>query len=48
MSARPAHGTKEVIDFNQLVELKITLVPDSEDWARWLKNYQKANFPDAS
>lgn len=48
MNARSAHGTKEVIDINQLVELRITLVPDSEDWKRWLENYQKVHFPDAS
>ena len=48
MGARSAHGTKEVIDINQLVELKITLVPFSKDWERWLNNYQKADFPDTS
>ena len=48
MGARSAHGTKEVIDINQFVELKITLVPFSKDWERWLNNYQKADFPDTS
>lgn len=43
LNATTAHGTKEVAGASRHVELRMTLKPGTEDWARWNKLYRK-NF----
>ncbi len=40
LKASIAHGTKQVSEVNKHNELRMTLVPDSKDWDRWIKKYK--------
>lgn len=41
LNATTAHGTKEVSGASRHVELRMTLKPGTEDWARWMRLYGK-------
>ena len=41
LNASSAHGTEEVSSVSQHVELRMTLKPDTEDFNRWIKLYEK-------
>ncbi len=43
LKATVAHGTKEVVEENALIELRMTLRFNSDDWTRWESNYAVKN-----
>ena len=41
LNASVAHGTKTVVSDNTKIEYRMTLNIGSDDWDRWVKNYQR-------